>query len=113
MQEVKLVSFRAVQDAAGVQLEWQTPIAQSWSTFAVYFSQDCQWESAILLTAPLFSSVDSETEVVTYSLLDENSTSPPPCSYWVVGTEVSGAHHTFGPVSVQGLYAIYLPVVHQ
>jgi hypothetical protein len=112
-QDIEITNLRAMQEAAGIHVEWQMPVTQSWSGFTVYHSQDCQWKSAAVVTAPVFSSVDSETNWITYTLLDENPTNQAHCSYWVVGTKESGSQHTFGPVSVQRAYGLYLPVVYR
>lgn len=105
--------LRAVRSVDGIVVEWQTPLSAQWSAFQVYYSQDCRWETAHLVTAPLFASVNSETALVTYSLLDEAINAPPTCSYWLVGIEGDGSERTFGPVEVQGRFGLYLPLVYR
>lgn len=112
LQAVEPLNLRATRQADGIVIEWQTPLSSASSAFSVYYSQDGQWENAALVTAPLFSSVNSESALVSYSLLDENVTAPPTCAYWVLGTEDGGIQHAFGPISVQERFGLYLPIVH-
>ncbi len=99
---------------AGVWLDWQAA-AGAWTGFSVYASVDCQWDNAVLLTAPIFSSTRQEAvdkaEVVHYSLLDDRDTAAQVCSYWVVGTTAEGTNYTFGPTTIEQFFGVYLPIV--
>jgi len=107
------LQFQAVRRAEGIWLEWQVSAAAPWAAFRVYHSQDCQWENATLVAAPIFSSMQHDADGIAYSLLDEGVLAAPPCAYWIVGTQASGVEQIFGPTPVQNNFGIYLPVVYR
>lgn len=110
--DIHQLAVQATARDTGIGLEWQVTTAEAWTGFTVYTSMDCQWENAVTVTAPIFSSTHGETSMVTYSLLDDGSAVVQPCAYWVVGTAADGVEHRFGPAKVEARFDLYLPLVH-
>ena len=108
-----LSDFSALLDSRGVDIEWQaTGAGVDWN-FTLYRSQSCQFEGAEEVAAPIFSSINDETQIAHYSLTDTGETVVATCAYWLVATEGNGEKQHFGPYGVQGRTTIYLPLALQ
>jgi hypothetical protein len=105
-----LSDFVALFDAQGIAIAWQATDASVDWQFTLYRSQNCQFDGAQEVTAPVFSSINSDTKVAHYSLTDADGPVVATCAYWLVATENDGDKQHFGPYEVQGRNAIYLPI---
>lgn len=107
---VELSDFSAMLGSRGVAVEWHaTGVSIDWQ-FTIYRSQNCQFNEAEEVAAPIFSSINDETQIAHYSLTDTGDTIVATCAYWLVATKGSGEKQNFGPYSVQGRTTVYLPL---
>jgi len=105
-----LSDFVALFDAQGIAIAWQaTGVSVDWQ-FTLYRSQNCQFDGAQEVTAPIFSSINDDTKIAHYSLTDADGPIVATCAYWLVATESDGAKQHFGPYEVQGRSTVYLPI---
>lgn len=105
-----LEDFLASLASQGVAIEWQaTGTSVNWQ-FTLYRSQNCQFDGAEEVSAPIFSSINDENQVAHYSLTDAETVALSTCGYWLQATESSGAKQQFGPYKVHGLSTVYLPL---
>lgn len=112
-RNVELSDFSAMLDGRGVDVEWlATGTSTDWN-FTLYRSRSCQFDGAEEVAAPIFSSINDETQVAHYSLTDTGETVIATCAYWLVATEGSGEKQHFGPYGVQGRTTVYLPLALQ
>ncbi|MCE7989695.1 MAG: hypothetical protein DYG89_51780 [Caldilinea sp. CFX5] len=108
-----LADFTAVLANQAIHVQWQaTGSSVDWN-FALYRSQNCQFEGAVEVTAPIFSSINDESNVANYSANDTAEPVLATCAYWLVATESNGQQQQFGPYEVQGRQAVYLPIALQ
>lgn len=112
-RSVALSDFSAMLDSQGVDVEWQvTGMSVDWN-FTLYRSQSCQFAGAEEVAAPIFSSINDETQIAHYSLTDTGTAVVATCAYWLVATEGNGEKQHFGPYEVQGRTTVYLPLALQ
>lgn len=111
--QAALAGFTAVLVNQAVQVEWQAAGSGVEWNFMLYRSQNCQFTGAVEVTAPLFSSINDESNVAHYSTSDTAEPVLAICAYWLVATESNGQQQHFGPYEVQGRQAVYLPLVLQ
>ena len=112
-RNVELSDFSAMLGSRGVNVEWHaTGVSVDWQ-FTIYRSQSCQFDEAEEVAAPIFSSINDETQIAHYSLTDTGDTVVATCAYWLVATEGSGKKQNFGPYSLQGRTTVYLPLALQ
>lgn len=108
-----LANFTAVLADQTILIQWQaTEGSVDWN-FALYRSQNCQLEGAVEVTAPIFSSINDETNTASYSANDTAEPLLATCAYWLVASEGNGQQQRFGPYEVQGRQAVYLPIALQ
>ena len=112
-RNVELSDFSAMLGSRGVDVEWHATGASVDWQFTIYRSQSCQFEEAEEVAAPIFSSINDETQTAHYSLTDIGDTVVATCAYWLVATEGRGEKQNFGPYSVQGRTTVYLPLALQ
>ncbi len=105
-----LSDFLAMLASQGVAIEWQANGTSVDWRFALYRSQNCQFDGAEEVSAPVFSSINDEKQVVHYSLTDVEDAAIATCGYWLVATELDGGEQHFGPYQVQGRSTVYLPL---
>lgn len=112
-RRAELADFTAVLANQSIAIQWQaTGGSVDWN-FSLYRSQNCQFEGAVEVTAPIFSSINDETNIAHYSANDTAEPLIATCAYWLVATENNGQQQHFGPYEVQGRQAIYLPIAVQ
>ena len=109
----ELSSFIAIYDDQGIDIEWQVSGDGIDWQFSVLRSQNCQLESAEQVSAPMFSSINDETQIVYYSMTDIDEPLIATCGYWLVATKEGGNQQHFGPYAVQGRHLLYLPLAVQ
>jgi hypothetical protein len=108
-----LADFTAVLVNQAVEVQWQASgNGVDWN-FVLYRSQSCQFDGAVEVTAPIFSSINDESNVAHYSTSDTAEPLLATCAYWLVATESNGQQQHFGPYEVQGRQAVYLPIALQ
>lgn len=112
-RNIELSDFSAMLGSRGVDVEWHATGASVDWQFTIYRSQSCQFEEAEEVAAPIFSSINDETQIAHYSLTDIGDTVVATCAYWLVATEGRGEKQNFGPYSVQGRTTVYLPLALQ
>jgi len=105
-----LSDFLALLAHPGVAIEWQANGTSVDWRFTLYRSQNCQFDGAQEVSAPIFSSINDEKQVAHYSLTDSEDTALATCAYWLVATESDGDKQHFGPYQVQGRSTVYLPL---
>lgn len=108
-----LADFSAVLANQAIHVQWQASGSSVNWNFALYRSQNCQFEGAVEVTAPIFSSINDESNVAHYSASDTAEPVLATCAYWLVATENNGQQQQFGPYEVQGRQAVYLPIALQ
>lgn len=108
-----LANFTAVLADQTILVQWQASGGSVDWNFALYRSQNCQLEGAVEVTAPIFSSINDETNVASYSANDTAEPLLATCAYWLVASEGNGQQQHFGPYEVQGRQAVYLPIALQ
>lgn len=108
-----LADFSAVLANQAIQVQWQASGSSVDWNFALYRSQNCQFDGAVEVKAPIFSSINDESNVAHYSASDTAEPVLATCAYWLVATEGNGQQQHFGPYEVQGRQAVYLPIVLQ
>lgn len=112
-RNAELSDFSAMLDSRGVDIAWQaTGTGVDWN-FTLYRSQSCQFDGAEEVAAPIFSSINDETQIAHYSLTDTGETVVATCAYWLVATAEDGEKQHFGPYSVLGRTTVYLPLALQ
>ncbi len=109
-QNAELSAFAAVMTAPGIAIEWQANGAGVDWNFTLYRSQNCQFEGAEEVVAPIFSSINDETQSAFYTLTDTEEFAVTTCAYWLVATESDGKTQHFGPYQVEGRSVVYLPL---
>lgn len=112
-RRAELSGFTAILVNQGVAIEWQANGDSIQWRFALYRSQNCQFEGAHEVIAPIFSSINDETQVAHYSLTDSEEPVIATCAYWLVATEDDGQKQHYGPYQVQGRSTVFLPVALQ
>lgn len=112
-RNIELSDFSAMLSSRGVDVEWHATGASVDWQFTIYRSQSCQFDEAEEVAAPIFSSINDETQIAHYSLTDTGDTVVATCAYWLVATEGRGEKQNFGPYSVQGRTTVYLPLALQ
>lgn len=112
-RSVELADFSAILGNRGVDVEWQTTGASVDWNFTIYRSQSCQFDGAAEVAAPIFSSINDETQIAHYSLTDTGDAIVATCAYWLVATKGSGEKQYFGPYQVLGRTTVYLPLALQ
>lgn len=105
-----LADFTAILTNQAILVQWQASDGSVDWNFALYRSQNCQFEGAVEVTAPIFASINDETNIAHYSANDTAEPVLATCAYWLVATESNGQQQQFGPYEVQGRQAIYLPI---
>lgn len=108
-----LADFTAVLTNQMIHVQWQASNGSVDWNFVLYRSQNCQFDGAVEVTAPIFSSINDETNIASYSASDTAEPVLATCAYWLVATETNGTQQHFGPYEVQGRQAIYLPIALQ
>jgi hypothetical protein len=108
-----LSNFVAILVNQGVAIEWQADGDSIEWRFTLYRSQNCQFDGAEEVIAPIFSSINDETQIAHYSLTDTEEAIIATCAYWLVATEDNGKKQHYGPYEVQGRSTVFLPVVLQ
>ncbi|MEZ4731190.1 MAG: hypothetical protein R3E79_29065 [Caldilineaceae bacterium] len=109
-RQTELSGFTAILATQGVAIEWQANGESIQWRFVLYRSQNCQFDGAQEVIAPIFSSINDETQVAHYSLTDTEEAVIATCAYWLVATEDDGQKQHYGPYQVQGRSTIFLPV---
>lgn len=109
----ELSDFVAILATQGIAIEWQANGDSIEWRFALYRSQNCQFDGAEEVIAPIFSSINDETQVAHYSLTDTEEPIIATCAYWLVATEDDGKKQHYGPYQVQGRSTVFLPVALQ
>lgn len=108
--DAALSAFVAILTAPGIAIEWQANgDGIDWG-FTLYRSQNCQFDGAVEVVAPIFSSINDETQIARYTLIDTQESVAATCAYWLVATEGNGNTQQFGPYQVQGRSTVYLPL---
>ena len=110
-EQVDLLVFAAEEQAKMVQVAWQVGQQTSNWNFAVYRSESREFADAKPVDAPIFASSSTGSEVVYYSLSDENKN--PAVHYWLVVLGSENTQQVFGPYDVQQRLAFFLPLVFQ
>jgi hypothetical protein len=110
-EQVDLLVFAAEEQAALVQVAWQVGQQTSNWNFAVYRSESRDFADAKPVDAPIFASSSTGSDVVYYSLSDENK--DPNAYYWLVALGNENTQQVFGPYDVQQRLAFFLPLVLQ
>lgn len=105
-----LSDFLAMLANQGVAIEWQANGTSVDWRFTLYRSQNCQFDGAEEVSAPIFSSINDEKQIAHYSLTDVEAAALATCAYWLVATQNNGEQIHFGPYQVQGRSIIYLPL---
>lgn len=108
-----LADFTAVLENQAVHVQWQASGSSVDWNFVLYRSQNCQFEGAMEVTAPIFSSINDETNIASYRASDTAEPVLATCAYWLVATETNGTQQHFGPYEVEGRRAVYLPIALQ
>lgn len=108
-----LADFTAMLVNQAVEVQWQASGSGVDWNFALYRSQNCQFDGAVEVTAPIFASINDESNVAHYSTSDTAEPVLATCAYWLVATESNGRQQHFGPYEVQGRQAVYLPIALQ
>lgn len=112
-RHAELSDFIAVLATQGIAIEWQANGDSIEWRFALYRSQNCQFDGAQEVVAPIFSSINDETQIAHYSLTDTEEPIIATCAYWLVATENNGQKQHYGPYQVQGRNTVFLPVALQ
>lgn len=110
-EQVDLLVFAAEEQADMVQVAWQVGQQTSNWNFAVYRSESREFADAKPVDAPIFASSSAGSEVIYYSLSDENKN--PAAHYWLVALGSENTQQVFGPYAVQQRLAFFLPLVLQ
>ncbi len=116
------LTFMAELQPDGAVVRWQVPEAESSWFYEIYRSTDCSWESAVVISGPLFASTESISRTVSYSIVDTvsvgadaaataDSSALVACNYWLLGTDHDGAAQIFDAATLQGVQRIFLPLV--
>lgn len=108
------LTFEAELQTDDAIVRWQVPEAESIWSYEIYRSNDCSWESAVPLDAPIFASVNSTTTVVSYSVIDVHvmdGTVSNICNYWLLGADREGDVQVFDAATLQGVQRLFLPVI--
>ena len=78
-------------------IEWQTKQGVSKENFAIYRSHTIIWREARLLDLSIFTTVNNQTNIVTYRAVDTTVRSPGPYYYWIVNLIARESEQRFGP----------------
>jgi hypothetical protein len=113
LRHAALADFTAILANQGIAIQWQANGDSVDWNFTLYRSQTCQFEGAVEVTAPIFSSISDETNIAHYSANDTAEPVVATCAYWLVATDGDSQQRHFGPYEVQGRTAVYLPLVVQ
>jgi len=111
------LSFIAELQAGNAVVRWQVPETESGWFYEIYRSPDCSWENAVAVDAPIFSSTESITTTVSYSVVDAYSIASSSgavgvtCNYWLLGTDSDGNAQIFEVAMLQGIKRFFLPIV--
>ena len=109
-RQAELADFSAILANQGIVIQWQASGTSVDWNFALYRSQNCQFDGAVEVTAPIFSSISDDTQIAHYSANDTAEPIVATCAYWLVATESGGQQQHFGPYEVQGRTTVYLPL---
>lgn len=108
-EQVDLLVFAAEEQAEMVQVAWQVGQQTSSWNFAVYRGESREFADAKPVDAPIFASSSAGSEVVYYSLSDENKN--PAAHYWLMALGSENTQQLFGPYAVQQRLTFFLPLV--
>lgn len=109
--------FAAAIQADGATVSWQVPEAEGSWFYTVYRSTDCQWATAVAVSAPIFASTDSDSRTIVYSLTERfgNAATTAPvfatCNYWLVGADGTGAVQVYDSTTLAGVERLFLPQI--
>ncbi|MEZ4863349.1 MAG: hypothetical protein R3C14_18675 [Caldilineaceae bacterium] len=112
-EQAEELQFVAVLVTEGAKIEWQASGAAFAWNFTLYRGATCEFAGAAEVLAPIFSSVNTESNTVYYSLEDTEGNVLGACNYWLQSTAADGTQKLFGPYTLEGKTVLYLPWIAQ
>lgn len=78
-------------------IEWQTKQRTSKENFAIYRGSTIVWREARLLDLSIFTTVNHQTNMITYRAVDITVRAPGSYYYWIVNLRAKDGEQFFGP----------------
>lgn len=96
-RQTRFVYGRVRWAAPHMILEWHTKQGTSKENFAIYRGWTMAWREARLLDLSIFTTINSQTNLVTYRAVDTTAQPPGPYYYWIVNLRAKDGEERLGP----------------
>lgn len=96
-RQTRFVYGRVRWAAPRMILEWHTKQGTSKENFAIYRGRTMIWREARLLDLSIFTTINSQTNLVTYRAVDTTAQPPGPYYYWIVNLWAKDGEQRLGP----------------
>lgn len=81
-------------------IEWQTKQGSNKDNFAIYRGNSMIWREARLLDLSIFTTVNHQSNIITYRAVDTTVRSSTLYYYWIVNLQAKDGEQRFGPYQV-------------
>lgn len=96
-RQARFIYGRVRWTAPHMIIEWQTKQGINKANFAIYRGHTIVWREARLLDLSIFTTVNSQTTMVTYRAVDTTARALGPYYYWIVNLAAREGEQRFGP----------------
>lgn len=99
-RQAQFVYGRVRWAAPRVIIEWQNNQGTNKDNFAIYRGSSMIWREARLLDLSIFTTVNHQTNIITYRAVDTTVRSSTLYYYWIVNLRAKEGEQRFGPYRV-------------